>query len=176
MTREQRLEVAKIRARAWRAANREKHRTYQRQYRLDHKEECYEKNRRWAKGNPELVREYHRRSRNRTPSTYKASHQKYWAKNPDMRRLACANRRARKVTNGGSISESQWQEVKRKYDFRCLRCGKKKPLTLDHVVPISKGGCHEVSNIQPLCLECNSSKSTKDTDYRPLLTQPTLAL
>jgi 5-methylcytosine-specific restriction endonuclease McrA len=36
-----------------------------------------------------------------------------------------------------------------------LCCGEAKPLTVDHVVPVSKGGSNDISNIQPLCLECN---------------------
>lgn len=39
--------------------------------------------------------------------------------------------------------------------------------TLDHVIPISKGGYHHVSNMQPLCSTHNSSKHTESSDYRP---------
>ncbi len=50
-----------------------------------------------------------------------------------------------------------------------LGCGYKEPeikLTLDHVIPLSKGGRNIIDNIQPLCLACNDSKGTKNTDYR----------
>lgn len=30
--------------------------------------------------------------------------------------------------------------------------------TVDHVVPLSKGGVHTLANVQTLCLRCNSSK------------------
>jgi 5-methylcytosine-specific restriction endonuclease McrA len=54
-----------------------------------------------------------------------------------------------------------------RYGNRCLCCGATKPLTPDHVVPISCGGSNAIDNIQPLCLECNVRKSAKTIDYRP---------
>ena len=43
-------------------------------------------------------------------------------------------------------------------------CQQIKPLTVDHVVPISKGGSNDISNIQPLCCNCNSKKNAKQID------------
>jgi hypothetical protein len=33
--------------------------------------------------------------------------------------------------------------------------------SIDHIVPMSKGGCHEPGNLQTACFECNSRKSNK---------------
>lgn len=41
----------------------------------------------------------------------------------------------------------------------CVGCGRSDvPLTKDHIIPISRGGCDCVYNLQPLCAPCNSSK------------------
>jgi HNH endonuclease len=37
----------------------------------------------------------------------------------------------------------------------------KRVLTPDHIVPVSKGGAGDISNIQPLCLHCNISKGNR---------------
>ncbi|MGH3145755.1 MAG: HNH endonuclease [Rubrobacter sp.] len=49
----------------------------------------------------------------------------------------------------------------------CLCCGSSdKPLTPDHVVPLSLGGSNLIANIQPLCRSCNARKNVKVVDYR----------
>ena len=68
----------------------------------------------------------------------------------------------------GQLSAAEWESICKKYDYRCLCCGQVKPLTIDHIVPITKGGLTTVDNIQPLCLSCNSKKKQKTIDYRPL--------
>jgi 5-methylcytosine-specific restriction endonuclease McrA len=71
----------------------------------------------------------------------------------------------------GEFSEQEWLDVKKKYNYTCLMCNEKEPtirLTVDHVIPLSKGGSNFISNIQPLCFCCNSKKRTDDTDYRKL--------
>ena len=75
------------------------------------------------------------------------------------------NRRARK-NNGGKFTKAEWSAMKNKYDNKCLCCKEEKPLTIDHVTPISRGGTNAADNIQPLCLRCNVLKMTKTVDYR----------
>lgn len=44
---------------------------------------------------------------------------------------------------------------------RCVYCGRADDLTLDHVVPLSRGGSNEPDNLATACRSCNSSKNAK---------------
>lgn len=68
--------------------------------------------------------------------------------------------------NGGIHSDAEWYAVQHRQGFRCACCQNKRPLTRDHVIPVSLGGCDSIDNIQGLCQSCNSIKGTKIIDYR----------
>jgi 5-methylcytosine-specific restriction endonuclease McrA len=60
------------------------------------------------------------------------------------------------------ISLDQWTHIIKLQNNKCAMCGRKfsddlKP-TMDHIVPLSKGGMHNSVNIQALCNSCNSAK------------------
>ena len=62
--------------------------------------------------------------------------------------------------------------------FRCQYCGEKKAaaaLTLDHILPRSRGGDNSPMNIVTACLKCNNRKSdrTPEEARMPLLTAQT---
>jgi len=136
-------------------ANREERKAYHRQYRQDHLEHMRILGRKYRRENGKYFRDYMRQ----------------WSRaNPDKIRTRDYARRSRKKGNGGSFTVAEWEQLKKLYNYTCLRCKKQEPeikLTIDHIVPLSKGGCHSIENVQPLCQSCNSAKWNKTVDYRP---------
>ncbi len=63
----------------------------------------------------------------------------------------------------------EWQ--KRRYELtpmvferdpnECKFCGSKDSLEIDHIIPLSRGGTNELSNLQILCRTCNRKKGAR---------------
>jgi 5-methylcytosine-specific restriction endonuclease McrA len=49
---------------------------------------------------------------------------------------------------------------------KCQACGAKYNLTVDHILPVSRGGRTTINNLQILCKFCNQSKDTEIIDCR----------
>lgn len=71
------------------------------------------------------------------------------------------------VRNGRrSVPALRRLEVLARDGYRCQRCRRDIDeiaalhlrLEIDHIVPVSKGGGNEISNLQVLCQECNQAK------------------
>lgn len=43
--------------------------------------------------------------------------------------------------------------------WECRHCGSHRQLTIDHIVPVAKGGPNTIDNLQTLCAPCNGRKS-----------------
>ena len=77
-----------------------------------------------------------------------------------------AKRRGAIQSSGSPVTVAEWNSLLGQYDYRCAYCGKKfsenNPATRDHIVPVSKGGCHAIENLRPACRGCNSKKNNRD--------------
>ena len=70
-----------------------------------------------------------------------------------------ANYAHRKRANGGYFSRAAWEHLKALFGQCCAYCKRRmQRLTIDHIIPISKGGWHVSFNIVPACRSCNSKK------------------
>lgn len=68
-----------------------------------------------------------------------------------------------------NLTVTEWKDILKKYNHSCICCGKSRKeatITMDHIIPLSKGGTHTKENVQPLCKECNSKKHDQTIDYR----------
>ena len=55
--------------------------------------------------------------------------------------------------------------VFRRDNHKCLKCGAEDGLSIDHIVPVSKGGQNTLGNLQTLCMPCNISKGVTTISY-----------
>lgn len=160
---------------------------YQRKWRAEHPEQSKEHTRRWREKNPdyfkklyqerrldpEFVRKEKQRKRH-YDQIHKAKRQteeyrerrrkqrrKYRAKETEYARL----RRARLYGAARNFSQDDWLRILEKQNHKCKYCDKPfsddLPPTVDHVLPLSKGGHHTAINIVAACKPCNSQKQAR---------------
>lgn len=108
---------------------------YDRQYREENRERLAKITREWARKNPDKVKAI--------KHSYKA-------------------RRRHKEASGASTQElSEWAICQKKVCYWCLeKCDGE--YHIDHYVPLSKGGKHEIDNLVIACPTCNIRKNAKD--------------
>jgi 5-methylcytosine-specific restriction endonuclease McrA len=137
---------------------------YYSEYRKKNREHLREYRKKWAAKNSDKIRSWN--------ASYKASHQeelkeyysKYSKDNSDGRKAIWHRRRARLKNAPGSFTKHQWEQMKDIYNWTCPMCLKREPeihLSIDHKIPLSKGGTNYADNIQPLCFNCNAKKQDK---------------
>jgi 5-methylcytosine-specific restriction endonuclease McrA len=138
--------------RNYRANHLEEEKINHRNYYLSHKDQCIARAKKWHLEHPEKGATYHR---------------KWFLSHPDTRHLPVIAYRARKAkASGRGVSKDDWIEILNRYNNKCLACGSTEDITMDHIIPLVKGGAHDPDNIQPLCKSCNCKKLTKIIDYR----------
>ena len=69
----------------------------------------------------------------------------------------------REKAKARKLRQSQWwkNEIAKGICHYCGREFKPEELTMDHVIPVSKGGKSTKGNIVPSCKECNNKKMYK---------------
>ena len=144
------FETVRLSKQQYYRANRERALEYLKVWRFANKQRIAFLDRRYRENHREEKRDYERQ---------------YYARNPHIEKAKKHRRRAL-IQAGGSFTSMEFKALCEHYENRCLSCGEVKKLTPDHVIPLSKGGSNTISNIQPLCLDCNIHKGIQSTDYR----------
>lgn len=137
-------------------------------YNANAERQC-QKARAWHKENYDRVRG----KRQEYAKNWRNTRGKEWYSSPEGRfyvnRAAQVRRKRAKLVDS-TLTKEEWFEILKVQNYTCLGCNKKftdilKP-TIDHVIPLSKGGGLTKENTQALCRNCNSRKHTKIIDYR----------
>lgn len=69
----------------------------------------------------------------------------------------------------GTTLRQQWDVIRRfiaprvyqRDGYRCKECGAALDLSVDHIIPLSRGGSNDFANLQTLCRSCNSRKGAR---------------
>lgn len=56
-------------------------------------------------------------------------------------------------------------EIYKRDDYKCKYCDSPNNLTLDHIIPISKGGTNTSNNLNTCCESCNQAKGNAHLNY-----------
>ncbi|NDB58916.1 HNH endonuclease [bacterium] len=75
------------------------------------------------------------------------------------------SKNARQSVRNRLVSSSKYviiyKDLKRIYSQPCFNCGSMNNQSLDHRIPLSRGGEHKIGNMLTLCQPCNASKHSK---------------
>jgi len=164
--------------------NREKVLARNKKWNKEHRKEMTERAKKWAENNPEKIKESLKKYNDNYPERRKLQYRKYRETHREkvrktqrdyFRKNPSAQHRNKIKNAEGEFTAKEWERLKKRYGYKCLRCGIDEiellnktgiGLTVDHIQPLSKNGTNYIDNIQPLCKSCNVWKFTKYIDYR----------
>lgn len=66
-----------------------------------------------------------------------------------------------RVRRGRQTKRLPFRAVWDRDGWECVSCGSHRNLTVDHIVPVARGGSDDLTNLQTLCGSCNSSKGAR---------------
>lgn len=174
---EQPKDARVARAIAWRDANQERWSEYSKAYREANGDRLRAADRARYAEDPQAAIDATRAWQIANPERTRAMFDAWCEANPErlkgIRRKAHHLRRARLAgSNSPGVTPAEWTAIVDAYDGRCAYCPQP-GATVDHVIPISRGGQDAPDNVVPACLSCNSSKN--DTPLAEWLASPAYA-
>ena len=153
--------------REWQIRNKEQIAKHKREYRNQNKEQIAKKDREYYNQNKDRIVKWTREYRNQNKEQLNKKNREYGQtpKGKLCRKRVAHRRRALMKNAEATLTTEQWNVILVQQKNRCAKCKKrftkKNPPTVDHIIPVSKGGGLIFGNVQALCLSCNSKKGNK---------------
>lgn len=122
--------------------------------------------REWDNNNRERRREIDRAYRARNAEKIKERQARYRKEHPEKKAESENLRRALR-SNSPQVEKINRNAIIQRDNATCYLCKRQLPvwaITLDHVVPLAKGGSHTADNLRVACRSCNSSKGARPLD------------
>jgi 5-methylcytosine-specific restriction endonuclease McrA len=151
----------KASAQRWNQENKEQYNTNAKLFRERHPETVRVNNHEYYSGHKAENRESGNRWRDANRDKVRESNRLAKKAHPEQRQADDERRRSRKENAEGNYSANDIKKQNKIQKGRCYYCGQKKKLTIDHIVPLSRGGSNWPSNIVLACGSCNSKKHNK---------------
>jgi 5-methylcytosine-specific restriction endonuclease McrA len=126
---------------------------------------------------PDDVRKRRERERNRRryvqdPKAWNA-YQKLWReRNPERAHAygSAARAKRRGAEKGTAFTSAEWLALLEWHGGRCIYCGSRDSIEVDHRIPLVRGGSNSIDNVAPACRSCNRRKNRMTEDeFRDLL-------
>ena len=135
----------------WRSENPE----YSKRYSKEYGSEYYQKNKEKIRENQKVWEIENKEKRNKQRRIFRKN-------NPEVFKIRdlLNNIRQRSVISPDLSREQIVQIFER--DDGCVYCRKETNLTIDHIIPLTKGGRNIYANLVIACVSCNCSKNNRD--------------
>jgi 5-methylcytosine-specific restriction enzyme A len=118
--------------------------------------------RRYYVKNREQIRATVKQKRLATPGRFRSVDRARYRRNPEKRQHQSRVQRAKRSGVDCYISLEDWKALLTRFNCRCAYCGQALTETnrsLDHSIPLIRGGTNDLSNLVPSCLRCNQRKN-----------------
>jgi 5-methylcytosine-specific restriction endonuclease McrA len=152
-------------------------------WRQNNREKALSTERKWREANPDKIKKYNKTNYESHPETFKRQRENHYKKygsdethreqsrrwrsnNPDKVKMQRYKRWAAEHNPlVSTLTKEQWDSQLKFFNNKCAYCGNEMTkVTLDHIIPLSKGGEHSVVNVVPCCPTCNFRKGTKSIE------------
>ena len=136
----------------------------QKEWYLRNKERILAKASEYRKINSFYISQWHAKWRSSNKAKIASLNRRYYIANKDKCYRHSAIRRARKQNAEGGHTKADILRILAAQKCKCIVCRTniEKCYTVDHIVPLSRGGSDNPENLQMVCKSCNSKKGAKD--------------